>query len=244
MTKPASPVDRIYVAPRDAQRFAFDAAVAEVFADMINRSVPGYQSILGMLGVFAARYARPHTVVYDLGCSLGASTLVLRHALPPATRIVAIDNAPAMVERCQANVLADDGQTPVSVCLADIVEVEFEPASVVVMNFTLQFIDPSEREPLLQKIHQALLPGGALIIAEKTREPDPAEENWLVEMHHAFKKANGYSELEIAQKRTALENVLQPDSVEAHRARLRSCGFGVARQWFQCLNFAALIAIK
>jgi len=113
-----------------------------------------------------------------------------------------------------------------------------------VLNFTLQFIDPSERLVLLEKIYQGLRPGGVLLLSEKLKFDDDEEQTLLTDLHHAFKRANGYSDMEIAQKRTALENVLIPDTVEQHQARLAEAGFASYRLWFQCLNFASLLAIK
>jgi tRNA (cmo5U34)-methyltransferase len=132
---------------------------------------------------------------------------------------------------------------PVSVLEADILQFDYQPCSLVAMNFTLQFVAPAQRPELLARIRRALLPGGALILSEKLRFEDPAEQALLTELHLDFKRANGYSELEIAQKRSAIEHVMQPDSLEQHRQRLLDAGFSRVVPWFQCLNFASLIAL-
>ncbi len=237
--------DTLYAEPRDeVTPFAFDAAVAAVFEDMINRSVPGYQTALGMLGVFARRHVQPGSRVYDLGCSLGAATLVMQRALVGMDcRLVAVDNAPAMVAACR-NHCAGRARPPVEVLCADIREVAVEDASLVVLNLTLQFVPPAERPPLLRRLYAGLRPGGALVLVEKVVHDDPAEQAFRTELHHRFKKANGYSDLEISQKRAALEEVLVPETVAAHERRLRACGFGTVHQWFSCLNFAGLLAVK
>jgi len=54
----------------------------------------------------------------------------------------------------------------------------------------------------------------------------------------------GYSKLEISQKRAALENVLLPETLEAHRSRLDTIGFDAVDVWFQCFNFASMVAFK
>ncbi len=229
----------------DSGSFAFDEAVTAVFEDMINRSVPGYQTMLGMLAVFARRHAQPGTTIYDLGASLGASTLMLRRHIEAAdTRIVAVDNAAAMVAKCRENLARHPEGPPVEVVLGDIRELRFAPTSLVVMNLVLQFIPPPDRAPLLKRIHAALRPGGALLLMEKIRFDDPAEQQRIDALHLDFKRANGYSELEIARKRTALENVLVTETLEAHLARLHDCGFATVQPWFRCLNFSALVAVK
>ena len=241
--------DRLFAQPLDqVPDFVFNEDVAKVFPDMIKRSVPGYPTIVENLGVLAAQFAQPHSALYDLGCSLGAVTQALRrHVRSDDCRVIAVDNSPAMVERCAEYLHAQDAMfqelLPVEVIEADILALEFQPASLVALNFTLQFIAPEQRLELLTRIRQALLPGGALILSEKLRFEDETEHALLGELHLAFKRANGYSELEIAQKRSAIENVMKPDSLEQHRERLLAAGFSKVVPWFQCLNFASLIAL-
>nr|WP_286675072.1 carboxy-S-adenosyl-L-methionine synthase CmoA [Pseudomonas subflava] len=228
--------------------FVFNEDVAKVFPDMIKRSVPGYPAIVESLGVLAAQFAQPHSALYDLGCSLGAVTQALRrHVKTDDCRVIAVDNSRAMVERCSEYLHAQDAMfqelLPVEVIEADILALDFQPASLVALNFTLQFVAPEQRLELLSRIRQALLPGGALILSEKLRFEDDQEQALLNELHLAFKRANGYSELEIAQKRSAIENVMKPDSLEQHRERLLAAGFSKVVPWFQCLNFASLIAL-
>jgi tRNA (cmo5U34)-methyltransferase len=241
--------DRLFAQPLDqVPDFVFNEDVARVFPDMIKRSVPGYPTIVENLGVLAAQFAQPHSVLYDLGCSLGAVTQALRrHVKTDGCRVVAVDNSHAMVERCSEYLHAQDAMfqelLPVEVVEADILALDLQPASLVALNFTLQFVAPQQRQELLARIRQALLPGGALILSEKLRFEDETEHALLGELHLAFKRANGYSELEIAQKRSAIEHVMKPDSLEQHRERLLAAGFSKVVPWFQCLNFASLIAL-
>jgi tRNA (cmo5U34)-methyltransferase len=191
--------DRLYSRPvRKVADFVFDETVARVFPDMIERSVPGYAALIPLIGMLAERHMQPGGRCYDLGCSLGAVSLAVARFLKSSARdlqdcrIVAIDNSSAMVERCRRNLRASAIDMPfMDVICADIQTVELDTAAVVVLNFTLQFIEPARRGKLIEKIYSALSPGGALILSEKiTGEPV------LAELHHAFKKANGYSELE------------------------------------------------
>ncbi|CAM3675554.1 tRNA (cmo5U34)-methyltransferase [Vibrio aerogenes CECT 7868] len=238
--------DTIFSAPIDKiGDFTFDARVAEVFPDMIQRSVPGYSNIISAIGMMAERFARPHSNIYDLGCSLGAATLsVRRHIQHEGCKIIAVDNSQAMVERCRLHVDAYRAETPVDVIQADIREVNIDNASVVVLNFTLQFLPPDDRYQLLNQIYQGLNPGGVLILSEKFVFPDDKANTLLIDLHHDFKRANGYSELEISQKRSAIENVLQPDSIETHKARFHDIGFSSFDVWFQCFNFGSMFAVK
>lgn len=225
--------------------WTFDERVAEVFPDMIQRSVPGYSNIISMIGMLAERFVQPHSQVYDLGCSLGAATLsVRRNIKAEGCKIISVDNSPAMVERCRRHIDAFRADTPVEVIEADIRTIPIENASLVVLNFTLQFLEPAERQKLLNTIWQGLRPGGALVLSEKFSFEDASVGELLFNMHHDFKRANGYSELEISQKRSMLENVMLTDSVETHKERLRIAGFEHAELWFQCFNFGSLIALK
>ena len=238
-------MDKLFAEPRHLVDFAFDEAVARVFPDMIRRSVPGYETLIGLTGLLAAEHARPGSRIYDLGASLGASTLAIARCLAtPDVQLIAVDNAPAMTERCGTLLReARPGQT-VNVVCADIRDVRIADASVVVLNFTLQFIAPEDRLALLQRIHDGLQPGGVLLLAEKIAFADPDEQQRMTAWHTAFKKANGYSDLEISQKRAALERVLLPDTLETHRRRLHDAGFRAVDEWFRCLNFAGLLALR
>lgn len=225
--------------------FTFDAQVVEVFPDMISRSVPGYNTIIDTIGRLSQRYVTDHSNVYDLGCSLGAATLAMRQGITADNcQLIGIDNSSAMVERCKMHVNAFKGKTPVSIIEGNMQELTIENASMVVLNFTLQFIEPAQRQAMIDKIAQGMKPGGLLLISEKISDSDEVCRDLLTDLHHDFKRANGYSELEIAQKRTALENVMRTDTLEIHKARLTSAGFDHISPWFQCFNFFSLIAIK
>lgn len=238
--------DDIFATPHARiEAFSFNEHVAGVFNDMIDRSVPGYRTVIALSALLAADYAQPHSNCYDLGCSLGATTLAMRHRIRDTTcRIIAVDSAPAMLERFRHLLEQDGGLIPVELVLDDIVRVPVTRACVVVLNFTLQFLNQDQRLPLLKRIYQGLNPGGALIISEKTLDLDQTRQQQLEAWHIAFKRANGYSDLEISQKRTALENVLIPDTPATHLQRLRVVGFKAPQQWFQCFNFSSFIAIK
>jgi tRNA (cmo5U34)-methyltransferase len=238
--------DQIYACPlNQVDAFSFDKNVADVFPDMIKRSVPGYATIISMIGHLAERYSQADSYCYDLGCSLGAATLAMRHRIHAAgCRIIAVDNSPAMVDRCRQVITADSGEVPVDLVCANLQDIVIEQASIVVLNFTLQFIPPAQRAYILDTIYRGLKPGGVFILSEKVAFEELPHQQLMTELHHNFKRTNGYSDLEIAQKRTALENVLIPDTLEGHRERLKQTGFNSADVWFQCFNFASLIAIK
>jgi tRNA (cmo5U34)-methyltransferase len=225
--------------------FVFDDTVAAVFDDMIRRSVPGYATVIAMTRVFAEHYAQPDSTCYDLGCSLGAGTLALRKGIgKPGCKIVAVDNSAAMVNKCREIVSFDKGDVPVEVVQADIRDVAIENASVVVMNFTLQFLSPDQRDAMVQKIYDGLRPGGVLLLSEKITFEDKTKDAFEIDMYHEFKKLMGYSDLEVAQKRKAIENVLLPDTLVTHRQRLKAAGFSKTYLWFQCFNFMSLAAFK
>lgn len=240
------PRDTLYADPlSDHGLFTFDDSVARVFPDMIKRSVPGYPTIISMTGLLAGRYTVEGSAVYDLGCSLGASTLAMRQNIrTPGCRIISVDNSTAMLERCKSIVDTDTHDTPVSLILADLEDVAIENASVVVLNFTLQFIPRALRDDIVARIYRGLLPGGIMVLSEKVTFEDSHLDALNIELHHQFKRANGYSDMEVARKRSALENVLVPETLTQHKQRIASVGFSSCDVWFQCFNFASLIALK
>ena len=237
--------DDIYQTPLNSvPDFRFDTAVARVFPDMIKRSVPGYAETVAMSGIIAARYAQAGTNLYDLGCSLGAVTLAMRHALTTeGCRIIGLDNSESMLERAGHYLALDDEGPHVEFVCADICSYPLENASVTALNFVLQFIAPDQRLDLLTRIASATCEGGVLILSEKIAF-DKDEQQIQDTLHHDFKRANGYSDLEIAQKRSAIENVLIPETEDVHRERLLSAGFSKVIRWYQCFNFVSYLAIK
>jgi tRNA (cmo5U34)-methyltransferase len=238
--------DAIYATPRDEiSPFRFDEHVVNVFPDMIARSVPGYTLTLPLIGLIAARYIQPYTNCYDLGCSLGAATFAMRqHIRRPGCRIIAVDNSAAMIARCREILANDDHAVPVDLVQSDIQDIKIEQASVVVINFTLQFIDLAARDALMQHIYEGMVPGGVLVLSEKVIFAEREYNQRMIDIHHDYKRANGYSDLEISQKRTALENVLVPETIEAHQQRLQNAGFSTAEVWFQAFNFMSMMAIR
>ncbi len=241
-----SDTDLIYSNPHtQVKDFAFDAQVVEVFPDMISRSVPGYNTIIDTIGRLSQRFVQKKTSIYDLGCSLGAATLAIRKGISVKDcNIISVDNSSAMVERCKMHINAFKGDTPVDVIEGNIQDIKIENASMVVLNFTLQFIDKAERQSLINNIASGINSGGILIVSEKISHGNPVIDEHLIDLHHDFKRANGYSELEVAQKRTALEKVMRTDSIEQHITRLTNAGFNHVSPWFQCFNFVSFIAIK
>lgn len=238
--------DTIFAAPIEKLGdFTFDEAVAEVFPDMIQRSVPGYSNIIAAIGMLANRFVTDNSNVYDLGCSRGAGILSIRRNIADKqATIIGVDNSEPMVERCRHHLNAYHSDIPVDILCDDIRHIEIKNASMVVLNFTLQFLPPEDRLQLLEKIYQGLNPNGVLVLSEKFRFEDEMMNDLLIDLHHTFKRANGYSELEVSQKRTALENVMRTDSIDTHRKRLKQAGFEKVELWFQCFNFGSIVAVK
>ncbi len=227
--------------------FVFDDRVVSVFPDMINRSVPGYRQLVPMIGMLARRYAQAGSRLYDLGCSLGAVSIALQASVSVAdAQIHAVDNSAEMIRKLREILERDllPGETAVLPREQDIRETEIENASVVVLNFTLQFIDPEARQDLIDRIYDGLNSGGVLLLSEKVCFEDGQEQALQTDWHHDFKRTQGYSELEIARKRDALENVLRPESLKQHEKRLRAAGFKEVYRWFQAFSFVSIVAMK
>ena len=228
--------------------FSFDEHVVDVFPNMIQRSVPGYGSLLRMLVYLAQQTVRPNTLCYDLGCSLGACSLAISTGVQAAelpadaVKIIAMDNSVAMIKRFRDN--NERSYVPIDIRHGDICKLNITNASLVVMNYTLQFIPPADRTALLANIYTGLNSGGVLMLSEKIHCANADMNDRFIDLHHRFKQANGYSALEVAQKRTAIEKVLVPDTLACHQARLKAVGFSRCEVWYQCFNFMSILAIK
>ena len=235
--------DKLFNSNSDISDFRFDETVVAVFDDMVKRSVPGYEAMIQMVGLVARTYGKDHTNYYDLGASTGAITLALAlNNKHNNNKLIAVDNSPQMVKKCQRNLSGKVDNFEI-VC-ADINDISIENASIVVLNLTLQFVDVEKRSKLIKKIYDGLVAGGALIISEKIHFDDKENQKQLARLHRDFKRANGYSELEIANKRQSLENILVTESKQTHLERLKICGFKESSCYFQCLNFASFLSVK
>ncbi len=240
--------DKIYSVEHDlVEEFRFDSSVANVFPDMIQRSVPGYGLVISMTGLLAEKYLQSDSYGYDLGASLGASTLAMAGVAEERNcHLVVVDSSSAMVEKCQENLVAANlsNNALLNFRCEDIRDTEINNASFVTMNFTLQFIPVAERGALLARIADGMRPGGGLMLSEKIGFNDPEQQKRMESLHHTFKRANGYSDLEISQKRTALEDVLIPETLECHFDRLHKAGFSRVEVLLQALNFVSILAVK
>jgi len=231
--------------------FKFDARVADVFNDMISRSVPGYQQILEMLPTLVKQISldecHQEKRYYDLGCSLGAGMLAISQGLTKQDSsnqtIIGIDNSADMLTEAKTK-LAAFNEFNFELKQQNIQQTQISNAALVLMNFTLQFIPLDERSDIIKNIYHGLNKGGALILSEKIKFENSKTHQLLTDIHHQYKADQGYSQLEIAKKRDAIENVLIPETLDNHIQRLKGAGFKVVTPWVQNLQFVSILAIK
>ena len=225
--------------------FEFNESVANVFEDMLERSVPMYQECQSLAVHWCTQLAKASTSVYDLGCSTGTLLLKLAQAVDKNKGIAlfGVDNSQAMLEKSRETLR--ESPVPCEFIEADLNQgFPIQNASVVVMNYTLQFVLPENRGPLLKNIYEGLLPDGSLVLIEKIKSGIPELDRTFIEFHHQFKRDRGYSDLEISKKREALENVLIPWTVEENQDLIKKAGFSTVDLFFKWNNFAGFIALK
>ncbi len=225
--------------------FQFNDRVAEVFDDMLNRSVPNYQQVIGMAAQILSRFLRKGDTVYDLGCSTGATLIELSRRLAGLDlAFTGVDNSAAMIAKAALKAEMYSKQQQIKFIEQDIREVEIEGAGAVILNYTLQFIRPMVRADFLKKVFHALRPGGVLIVSEKIISHDPQLNRSFIDFYLDFKRTQGYSEIEITKKREALEHVLIPFSIEENRELLSQAGFASIETFYQWFNFVSFVAVK
>lgn len=225
--------------------FQFTAKVAEVFDDMLERSIPFYSDIIDMSAQLITQFVPAKGRIYDLGCSTGATVLHLaRQTEALQYAFIGVDNSPAMIQKAVLKSEMYAKQDRLEFVEADIFDCQLVDPSAIIMNYTLQFIRPLLRQDFVNKLYLALKPGGVLLISEKT-VCHTSELNRSFILHYLdFKRAQGYSEIEITKKREALENVLVPFSINENISLLRKAGFKKVEPFFQWFNFSSFAAIK
>ncbi len=230
---------------KKAGDFKFGANVANVFDDMVSRSVPFYGEIQRMMAELAADHAREGTLVYDLGCSTGTTMIGMDTLVKKGIRFVGVDDSPEMLDKCRSKLAESGFSRDYELRLADLGQgIEIKNASVVVLCLTLQFVRPVYREKLLSDIFEGLVPGGVLILVEKILAEDSRFNRDFINHYYNYKRRNHYSDMEISQKREALENVLIPYKLSENISLLRDRGFEHCEVFFKWFNFAGLVALK
>ncbi len=242
----AGPKDRIFAEPAERPSdFVFDGRTADVFDDMLVRSVPFYAEMQRMTGELAADFAVAGTNLYDLGCSTATTLMHLDPVVDPSVRFVGVDNSPEMLEKAREKLRGLPSRRPVDLVCADLHEFEgIKDASVVILTLTLQFVRPLHRERLVRMIGAGTNEQGSLILIEKLTEPDTLFNRLFIKYYYEMKRRHGYSELEISQKREALENVLIPYRADENTRMLLDAGYTRVQPFFRWYNFGGLIAVK
>ena len=233
--------------------FQFNEEVASVFDDMAVRSIPYYEEVQRLTVELAAAFTRRSSRVYDLGCSTGTTLVALRQMLAEQraqdVQIIGVDSSPAMRDQAFAKLTNSEPCLPPSppeviVQCEDLLDIVIESASVVVMSYTLQFVPPLRRHELLSRIFTGLQPGGTLLVSDKTLQSSTDVSRLFMDIYYDLKRTKGYSEIEIAQKRESLDNVLVPYGFEEEKALLLHAGFSSVDVFFSWCNFTSFICVK
>ncbi|MCK5163540.1 MAG: carboxy-S-adenosyl-L-methionine synthase CmoA [Desulfobacula sp.] len=225
--------------------FEFNKEVANVFDDMLHRSVPFYAETIKRQSQLTAQYYQEGSRIYDLGCSHGnLGMLILNQLREKRFSMVAVDSSKPMIEKYLKRLEKNDNTQKVDLICGFLEDIQIKNASVVLINLTLQFLDTEKRDDLIKKIYQGMNPNGILVLTEKTVHAAKMLDDLQTKFYKTFKVENGYSQLEISQKRDALEKVLIPDTLETHRNRILNAGFTIFDIWLKWFNFASMIAIK
>ena len=241
-----APRDEVFRDEKDfVSDFKFGAEVANVFDDMVSRSVPFYAEQQRMVAEIAGDFAVPGTNVYDLGCSTGTTLLLLDRTVQPGVKFIGLDNSEEMLVKCAAK-FAEHGLTrDHELRYADLNRgVSIENASVATLVLTLQFVRPLQRERLVQDVFKGLNDNGCLLLCEKVLGEDSLFNRLFIKYYYDYKRRKGYSELEITQKREALENVLVPYKLLENRELLLRTGFRYVDVFFKWYNFCGMVAVK
>ena len=237
--------DKLYQVDTVPEDFDFNKRVVEVFDDMLDRSIPFYQDVITATGRLFERHLEPGDVVCDLGCATGTSLFKLSEILKDVElHMIGFDSSEPMLEKARLKAEFYGGRKRVTFEHQDITAIERPGTGAFIMNYTMQFIRPLRRPELVQRLFDNLRPGGILVLSEKTIQPDKSLNRTYIDIYHRFKRDKGYSDLEIARKREALENILIPFTPEENQAMLREAGFDPVTPFFQWFNFSSLVGLK
>lgn len=237
--------DKLFDKVKKVEDFNFGKETAAVFDDMLGRSVPMYRELQRMIGEIAAEFAVEGTNVYDLGCSTGITITSLMNTIQKDVNFIGVDASQDMLNLCDRNLLKLETPARYELVCADLNKgCVIENASVIILNLTLQFVRPLNRDILMENIYNGLNKKGCLILVEKVLGNDSLFNRLFIKFYYDMKKRNGYSEMEIAKKREALENVLIPYRLAENNELLRKNGFSSVDIFYKWYNFCGLLAVK
>lgn len=230
-----------------AADFKFNEQVADVFDDMVSRSVPYYEEQQRMIREISKAFWLPGTCIYDLGCATGTTAVSLSRELPGAS-IVGYDNSWPMIHRANQKVEEAGLEERISLRYGDLngnlEELPIENATVATLCWTLQFVRPLRRDNLIRHIYESLADNGALVVTEKVLFNGSPTNRFFIDFYYDYKRRHGYSELEIANKREALENVMVPYRMDENLELFRRSGFEIVETFFQWYNLAGFLCVK
>ncbi len=236
--------DNIFAGRHYPKPFSFNQEVAQVFDDMVRRSIPLYCDVTRYTADLACHFYQDETYIVDIGCSTGTTTELMGCQLRRPGHFLAIDNSPAMIEKAHEKLVEFPDRHQLDLRCQDIMQTELPVASVVVVNYTLQFLPLADRRVLLQRIYESLAPGGILLVSEKVRSSCPQVQEITTLLYERFKEEQGYSRTEIERKKEALDQVLIPYTEDEHKRHLRAVGFTDCDSLMKWNNFVTLLALK
>jgi tRNA (cmo5U34)-methyltransferase len=257
MSTETRPVDRVFACeaqvtgnlPEQTAPFEFNETVAHVFDDMAERSIPYYREVQRMITTLGTTFFQRGSLIYDLGCSTGTTMALLYQSLKEQGhndfQMIGVDNSDPMCHEAKEKFdkLSMNPESYSLIC-QNLEDTIIKNASVVIMNYTLQFVDPLSREALIKKIYKGMNHNGVLLVSDKTHQSHTDSSRIFVDNYYHLKRQNGYSEMEIARKREALENVLIPYTLEEEKELFSHCGFEGVDLFFTWFNFSSFICLK
>ncbi len=242
--KTSQTIDRLFAEGSYPKPFAFTAAVAEVFDDMVKRSIPFYEEVARMVLTFCEIYCPADSQIVDVGCSTGSLLRLLSEHLNLPLHLIGIDNSEAMLAKAKAKMSGLGAKDSVLLLCENALQCEYTDAAMIICNYTLQFISVRERKKLLLRFYTGLKKGGMLFLSEKVRAADPEIQEATTAIYEAYKRSRGYSQTEIARKKESLENVLVPVTLDEQIAWLKDCGFQSIEVVFKWHCFVSIVAVK
>lgn len=229
--------DDIHVA---TSGWTFDG-IEDSFDSHISKSVPLYLTAHELAVEASDFFIRDRSIVYDIGCSTGTFLNKLwARKKDKSPRLVGIDTVESMIQHAENN-RADPS---ISFLCASVYEVDFDPSSMITSFYTIQFIPPSIRQDVINRVYNSLEWGGAFLFFEKVRAPDARFQDISSQLYTEFKMRNGYAADEILQKQMSLKSVLEPFSSQGNLELLKRAGFVDIMPIFRYVFFEGLLCIK
>jgi len=224
--------------------WTFGGKVPLKFNKHIEKSVPFYNEGHDIIQNLSDYFLFENSTCYDIGCSTASILQIIsKFSNKKKLNFIGIEVEKNMVALAKKNIKKNKLKN-IKIINNDIIKFKLKKNNLIISYYTIQFIHPSHRQIIFNKIYKSLNWGGGFIIFEKIRGNDARFDNILNSLYLDFKEKNNFKAKEILNKSKSIRGVLEPFSDNGNLGFIKRAGFSDIQTIFYHLCFKGYLCIK